>query len=321
MKHVRFLTLFLFAATLQTALAAPPDSLIAYYPMRVTANDTTGHLGPLELTNAPFVDGSLYCNGKFFGDSACWVTTPLLPPSIFQAFSVSVKFKMDTLPTDNPFNESPVLMGGVAWRWMGGMVCADSTVAIRYNNSFTQPGGLRYSLHTWHEMVLTYDSSTSLGCLYLDSTFACSVIFDLDHGSIYEAEFCVNDRSRGTTFRGYLRDLKIYSVVLNPTSVQDLRDEMPADFQLYQNYPNPFNPSTSIEYTVGGIRGQGSGVSNVQLMVYDVLGREVAVLVNEKKPPGFYTVTWNARGKASGVYFYRLTAGGVVQSRKLLLLR
>lgn len=98
------------------------------------------------------------------------------------------------------------------------------------------------------------------------------------------------------------------------TSVREQVDETPTRFQLFQNYPNPFNPSTRIPFTV-----QVSGFTS--LKVYDVLGREVATLVNEVKAPGHYEVTWNAAGFSSGVYFYRLRAGEFVATRKLVLLR
>ncbi len=88
-----------------------------------------------------------------------------------------------------------------------------------------------------------------------------------------------------------------------------------------QNYPNPFNPTTSIEYTIEGVRGQESGFSVVRLVVYDLLGREVAVLVNERKAPGTYSVQFDASGLASGMYFYRLTAGNFVETRKMAVVR
>jgi hypothetical protein len=88
-----------------------------------------------------------------------------------------------------------------------------------------------------------------------------------------------------------------------------------------QNYPNPFNPVTIIKYTVGGIRDQGSGVSSVKLVVYDLLGREVMVLVNEKKAPGSYELPFNASGLASGVYICRLQCGSAATSTKLVLVR
>lgn len=78
-------------------------------------------------------------------------------------------------------------------------------------------------------------------------------------------------------------------------------DLIPASFALAQNYPNPFNPSTTIGFGVSGL-----GSSWVKLSVFDLLGRELAVLVNEKKEPGDYTVSWNAGGVTSGVYYYRL---------------
>ena len=88
----------------------------------------------------------------------------------------------------------------------------------------------------------------------------------------------------------------------------------PIRFLLDQNYPNPFNPETGIRYQV-------SGSSDVKLVVYDLVGREVAVLAKERKAPGSYEVQFDASGLASGVYLYRLTAGEFVETRKLLLLR
>ena len=100
-----------------------------------------------------------------------------------------------------------------------------------------------------------------------------------------------------------------------PTSVEN-GSPLPTRFELGHNYPNPFNPSTRIQFTIpAGTYGRTS------LQVYDVLGREVATLVNEAKPPGRYQVTWDARNIASGVYFYKLTAGEFAQTKKLLLLR
>ncbi len=95
----------------------------------------------------------------------------------------------------------------------------------------------------------------------------------------------------------------------------------PSTFALGQNYPNPFNPVTSIGYTVGGNRNQESGFSEVRLSVYDILGRDVAVLVNERKAPGQYDVEFDASALASGVYLYRLTAGDFVQTRKMILMK
>ena len=98
------------------------------------------------------------------------------------------------------------------------------------------------------------------------------------------------------------------------TSVNDKTPDVPKVFALDQNYPNPFNPKTEIRYQV-------PGVSDVKIIVYDVLGREVAVLVNERKAAGHYEVAFDGSGLASGVYFYRMTAGDFVQTRKLTLIK
>ncbi|MCL5029360.1 MAG: T9SS type A sorting domain-containing protein [Bacteroidetes bacterium] len=86
------------------------------------------------------------------------------------------------------------------------------------------------------------------------------------------------------------------------------------EFTLYQNYPNPFNPTTTLSFVIGHS-------SFVTLIVYDILGREVATLVNEEKRAGTYEATWNAEGLSSGVYFYQLKTGNYVETKKMILLR
>jgi GH35 family endo-1,4-beta-xylanase len=100
----------------------------------------------------------------------------------------------------------------------------------------------------------------------------------------------------------------------------DEADNTAKVFALSQNYPNPFNPVTVIKYTVGVASGRGQ-VASVRLVVYDLLGREVAALVNEQKAPGAYETTFDASGLASGIYIYRLTAGSFVQSKSMVLVK
>jgi hypothetical protein len=90
---------------------------------------------------------------------------------------------------------------------------------------------------------------------------------------------------------------------------------IPDRFELMQNYPNPFNPTTKIGFRVSGL-----GSRDVRLSVYDMLGREVAVLADGTKKPGRYEVKWNAAGLSSGVYICRLSAGSFVDAKKMLLL-
>jgi len=98
------------------------------------------------------------------------------------------------------------------------------------------------------------------------------------------------------------------------TGLERRTDEVPEGYSLQQNYPNPFNPSTVISYHL-------PVVVHVTVKVYDVLGRDVATLVNERQGPGDHSVTLNAAQLSSGVYFCRLQAGTYRGVKKLMLVR
>jgi len=87
---------------------------------------------------------------------------------------------------------------------------------------------------------------------------------------------------------------------------------IPNAFELKQNYPNPFNPSTTIEYTI-------PENSRVSLKVYDILGKEVADLVDKEQNSGTYIVIWDAKSASSGIYFYRITAGNYTDTKRMVL--
>ncbi|MFC2094786.1 T9SS type A sorting domain-containing protein [Bacteroidota bacterium] len=113
----------------------------------------------------------------------------------------------------------------------------------------------------------------------------------------------------------YNLDEKSWAVFTITTAVgDDAGSGVPDAFELFPNYPNPFNPSTTIYYAL-------PEAGNVELIVYDVLGNEVSTLVNEEKPAGINEVEWNASNVPSGVYFYRLSADGFVQTRKMMLMK
>lgn len=106
---------------------------------------------------------------------------------------------------------------------------------------------------------------------------------------------------------------KLYGSVLT-LMITDVQDDeaKPAGYALHQNHPNPFNPTTTIRFSVGTY-------GHTSLRVYDLLGREVATLVDELKQPGTFHAQFDAQGLSSGVYFYRLTAGTFSASRKMLI--
>jgi len=94
---------------------------------------------------------------------------------------------------------------------------------------------------------------------------------------------------------------------------------LPSAIKLYQNYPNPFNPSTTIKFTVSSVIE--SEISNTKLLVYDILGREVATLVNQKLQPGDYEVEFNGVGLSSGIYYYVLQTDSKTISKKMILMK
>jgi hypothetical protein len=95
--------------------------------------------------------------------------------------------------------------------------------------------------------------------------------------------------------------------------------KVPTEFSLEQNYPNPFNPSTKIKYHIPDQVWNDSRL--VTLKVYDILGKEIATLVNEEKQPGTYEVEFDATGLTSGIYFYQLREHNFVETKKMLILK
>jgi hypothetical protein len=96
--------------------------------------------------------------------------------------------------------------------------------------------------------------------------------------------------------------------------IQNIGTEIPSGFSLSQNYPNPFNPTTTIKFDIPKL-------SNVKISVYDITGKELEVLVNEKLQAGTYQTTLNASNFSSGVYFYRLQTEDFSETKKLILLK
>ncbi|MCK9424563.1 MAG: T9SS type A sorting domain-containing protein [Ignavibacteriaceae bacterium] len=110
---------------------------------------------------------------------------------------------------------------------------------------------------------------------------------------------------------------KLLTFFNTPVSASEKSNEIPSNFSLSQNYPNPFNPSTTISWQLSR---KHSG-SHVSLKVYDVLGNEVATLVNEEKSAGEYQVEFDGSKLASGIYFYTLHSSNFSAIKKMILLR
>ncbi len=168
----------------------------------------------------------------------------------------------------------------------------------------TQDSLLTYQFTTTNDSLIThYNEKNGILSLSVENDFVGNV--DL----IIEAVDDSNALAKDTSL----------VIVEKATSVKDATARIPKEFRLYQNYPNPFNPETVIKYQI-------PEACHITLRIYDMLGREVRTLVEEEKPAGLYEVGWdgeNDHGQrvASGVYFYRLEAMDLIQTRKMVFLQ
>jgi hypothetical protein len=96
--------------------------------------------------------------------------------------------------------------------------------------------------------------------------------------------------------------------------ITELGGELPESYSLLQNYPNPFNPATKIQFSLPELK-------DVRLVIFDIIGREIASLVNEQLKPGNYEVDWDGTNYSSGVYYYKLMAGSYIETKKMILLK
>ena len=169
-------------------------------------------------------------------------------------------------------------------------------------------------------LTLRYNNDGSL-----DSTFGINGIkadkFSVGYNAIKSVAIQKDGNIIAAGFSGNEDETILVNTILRytgdkkPATVKvDNSKGLPASFNLLENYPNPFNPSTNIIW-------EQPYSSHILLKVYDILGREVATLVNEEKPAGNYKITFDAKDLASGIYFYRLNAGNYTSVKKMILLR
>ncbi len=154
-------------------------------------------------------------------------------------------------------------------------------------------------------------------------------IYDLDSNKVYSGgdggyidhiKWANNDTLIFVNETQYiLYGLNVSSIYTSVREVQNKR--IPNEFLLSQNYPNPFNPSTTIQYEIPASLNPSQGGTLVQLKVYDVLGREVKILVNQYQKSGKYKIKFDAANFSSGVYFYQLKTSSAIIIKKMLLIR
>lgn len=191
--------------------------------------------------------------------------------------------------------------------------------AIGYSDYIIQP-------NEWYRLVINVQNGDHYD-LYLDGNLVVKgTIQTLDGRFSLDKEYVLIFADEdGEDDVIDCAELSIYNYSLTPQEIYDLGgyghvvnveniSGIPEVFSLSQNYPNPFNPATTINYAI-------PKSENVSLIVYDILGREVAILENGFKNAGYYSVEFDAGKLSSGIYFYRIVAGNFSETKKLMLLK
>ncbi len=176
---------------------------------------------------------------------------------------------------------------------IGYAICTSDTFGIPVHILFkTTDGG-----ESWFDLTDEFPGSTSFNAMFF------------------------TDESTGYLVGPYGKIIKTSSGGEIVTSAErlDITSSMPTGYNLFQNYPNPFNPTTKIKYSIPTL--ETGYIPSVQLKVYDILGREVATLINKQQRPGNYEVAFDAGRLSSGVYFYQLKVDQIISTKKMILLK
>ncbi len=154
---------------------------------------------------------------------------------------------------------------------------------------------------------------------YMIPNYSRLIQYAMDIGVIYSYRGCWIAGACGFNLTGCVIDGVSYGDTTFPVGVNQISSVVPKSFSLYQNYPNPFNPGTKIKFDIPS--NVKSDKSNVKLIIYDALGREVATLVNEPLNPGTYEVEWDASNYPSGVYFYKYETQEYSETKRMVLIK
>jgi photosystem II stability/assembly factor-like uncharacterized protein len=165
-------------------------------------------------------------------------------------------------------------------------------------------GGTIYTATDTNGVYRSTDGGASWDSVNTGLSSRYILTFSLHNGYLYAG-----------TYGGLFRSVQNVNSVIEQTS-----GILPDSYLLMQNYPNPFNPTTNIEFQIPPSEGGYRGIF-VTFKVFDVLGKEVATLVNQELHPGTYSVSWDASNTPSGIYYYQLQSGNYVETRRMTLVR
>jgi len=163
-----------------------------------------------------------------------------------------------------------------------------------------------------HEANLVYEATVNLQVGDTTGDFPIGYLVTVNTVDIL---LFLNDQENDQELAGADTSMNHMVTVTPATGIKETKlDGIPSEYRLSQNFPNPFNPSTTINYSV-------SKGTDVRLTVYDLAGKEVAVLVNGYKPTGNYAINFSDQELSSGIYYYRISMNGFTETRKMILMK
>ncbi|HMU43084.1 MAG TPA: T9SS type A sorting domain-containing protein, partial [Ignavibacteriaceae bacterium] len=303
------------------------QGLVAYYPFNGNANDESGN-GNDGILNGPTPAedrfGNINNSYSFDGINDYIDCGNGLSLQIMNDITITAWIKSEV-----QIDFAPVVIskyGGDDGGWLINFP-SDTSVSFDgrdHSGNYRSSGSTQEIDYAWHFLVGQREGT--LWKIYLDGVLSNSNDVG-SSGSIIASnnlQIGVQSGSLARYFKGIIDDIRIFNRALTNLEILDLfnlitevREDLFSsvkEFQLSNNYPNPFNPTTKIRYSI-------PDRSEVILKVYDILGKEVASLVNEEKEPGYYTVDFDGSNLASGMYIYRITAGNFIETRKMILMK
>ncbi len=288
--------------------------------------------GKLQTTNGLNVVIVYQINGKVWRDSTL----------IGKYFGGGWMLKNNsTVKVTNPFDEKDFMMMGSGWN-MGGMMSDSMFARMLELNPYNIPNSKGENIFKGYEMGIFYSNGSNGmmqnggcgGMMNFGSNGNIQFHFDdkqilayhIDKNSL-KVKYWNNQTNKWIVISNAVINLSTNTItfsnsqianyyILTSDKVTAVEDNgtVPIGFSLEQNYPNPFNPTTNIKFSL-------PMSSNVKLIVYDMLGKSVATLVNESKTAGTYEVKFNASNLSSGIYFYRIITPGFSITKKLLFMK
>jgi len=333
-------TLLVIAIIASSNFAQPTNGLVAYYPFNGNADDESGNgndgtiIGNPQFVNDRF--GNSYSALSFDGiDDAVEVSNSPSFPNEDISFCYWINrngnSEFDGEVYIHKFFSFKSFIEDTSKKFHSGF----SIDIFGYEATIMfDSGNFRIvNINEWIFHAFTYDYSNDIHTLnvYVNDSLVNSTNGSFTGSFLTTSThkmYLGRDHYNSDFIAGYFDDIRIYDRALSEqeiytiynaiTSVNEITHHLPSRFSLNQNYPNPFNPSTTINYQI-------PKSSFVTVKVIDVLGKEIANLVNEERTVGNYEVEFstNSRGSdlTSGMYFYRIQAGSFIETKKMVLMK